>query len=184
MSNDLRRQIYNNLKQKETDELIRIWQTNDRVEWSEAAFDVIQEILLERLAELPAQNEPVFEPVVDDSDDLDDETLEKFTDKENAPVFYKPQNVLWLETWLNRAAIASIVATIIGSLLELGAMQRIILSYFWGNMEWNILAWLIALVIFAFAAGLQSGIYYFGFKALGSILKILMEMEFNSRGVK
>jgi hypothetical protein len=184
MSDDFRKQIFNTLNLKETDELVEIWQTNDRVEWADVAFDVIREILQERLGELPLQNEPVLEHVADDSnDELDnDETLEKFTDKENAPVFYKPQEVLWLETWLYRAAIASIIAIILASLLELPQAHRIVLSYFMGNMEWNLVAWLIAIVIFAFGAGLQCGIYYFSFRALAFILKILMEMEFNSRG--
>jgi choline-glycine betaine transporter len=38
-------------------------------------------------------------------------------------------------------------------------------------------------VVSVFAVGRQSLIIYFLLKALGSILKILMEMEFNSRGV-
>lgn len=61
MSDDLRKQIYNSLSQKETDELVEIWQTNDRVQWTEMAFDVIREILQERLGELSPQDEPVYE---------------------------------------------------------------------------------------------------------------------------
>ena len=36
MSDVLRGQIYRNFKSKETDELLEIWKTNDRVEWSES----------------------------------------------------------------------------------------------------------------------------------------------------
>lgn len=61
MSDDFRKQIYNNLNLKETDELIEIWKKNDRVEWSELAFDVLRGILQQRLGELPSQDEPVFE---------------------------------------------------------------------------------------------------------------------------
>jgi hypothetical protein len=60
MSDDIRDQIHSNLNLKETDELIDIWQTNDRVEWSELAFDIIQQILQQRLGELPPQNEPIL----------------------------------------------------------------------------------------------------------------------------
>jgi tetratricopeptide (TPR) repeat protein len=61
MSNDLRKQIYGSLNPKETDELIKIWQTNNHVEWTEIAFDVIREILQERHVELPPQDKPVLE---------------------------------------------------------------------------------------------------------------------------
>jgi hypothetical protein len=186
MSDDLRKQIYDNLNQKETGELFDIWKTNNRVEWTEVAFDVIQGILQERLGRLPTQNEPIVEHAEDDSDNEfdSDESLAIFTNKDNAPIFYKPKEILWLEKWIYRAAIASIVATIVSSLLELPRMQRIILSYFMGNIEWNNTAWLIAIVVFTFAVMLQSIFLYFPLKALGSILKILMEMEFNSRVIK
>ena len=51
------------------------------------------------------------------------------------------------------------------------------------NIEKNSIAWLITIVVFVFVVGLQCIVIYFPIKALGSILKILMEMEFNSRGV-
>jgi hypothetical protein len=186
MSNGLRKQIYNSLNLKETEELIEIWQTNDRVEWTDVAFEVIQEILQGRLVELPSQDEPVLEhvSVKNNSDELDDEALEKITDKDNSPVFYKPQEVFWLEIWLPRAAIASIVATVVTSLFGLSKLQITILSYFPGGSEWSSAAWLMAIVIFVFIAASQSIVIYFSLKALVSILKILMEMEFNSRGAK
>ena len=186
MNDELRKQIYNSLNLKETDELVEVWQSNDRVEWTEVAFDVIQEILLERLGELPPQDEPVLEHVAvkNDSDDLDEETLEKITNEDNAPEFYKPREVLWLEIWLPRAAIAAIVATLISSLFELPSLHNTISSYFMGNTEWAFMAWLFAIVTFVFIVILQSLLIYFPLKALVSILKILMQMEFNSRGIK
>ena len=59
MSEDLRQQIHTRLSQKETDELLEIWHTHDRDEWSEMAFDAIREILQERDVELPPEAEPV-----------------------------------------------------------------------------------------------------------------------------
>jgi hypothetical protein len=55
MSDDLREQIYLNFSQHETEELLEIWRTHDRNEWSETTFDVIREILQERHVELPPQ---------------------------------------------------------------------------------------------------------------------------------
>jgi len=61
MSVDFRKQLYRNLNQKEIDDLIDIWQSNNHVEWSDMTFDVIQEILQERGVDIPLQDEPVTE---------------------------------------------------------------------------------------------------------------------------
>ncbi len=184
MSSSLRKQIYNNLSLKETDELVEIWQENDRVEWSEDTFSVIQEILQERLDEIPPQDEPILEYTDNQENDIEDESdFEFLIDGENLPEFYNPFEVSRLEKWLYQAAIVSVVASIISSLLGLQQTQRIILEFFMNNIEMNFTAWLIAIVVFVFAVGLQCILIYFPLKALGTILKILMEMEFNSRGV-
>jgi hypothetical protein len=186
MSNNLRKQIHDNLNLKETDELLEIWKTNDRAEWSDTAFDVMKELLEQRLSEIPPQNEPVLEHIEQETIDDYDENLhlDTFTDPDNAPVFYKPREVLWANLWLNRVAIASVAITILVSIPEFGRMQRIVLSYFRGNMEWNFVSWLIAFIVGGLAIGVQCFIVYFSLKALASILKILMEMEFNSRPAK
>ena len=61
MSDDFRKQLHRNFNQKTTDELIEIWQTNDRVEWSEMTFDVVREILQDRGVDIPPQDEPITE---------------------------------------------------------------------------------------------------------------------------
>lgn len=61
MSDDLRRQIYLNFSQRETEELLEIWRTNDHHEWSDMTFDVVREILQERHIEPPPQGQPVYE---------------------------------------------------------------------------------------------------------------------------
>lgn len=63
MKGDFRKQLRSNFDQKPTDELIEIWKTNNRVDWSDEAFEVIREILLVRLPELPAQDPPITEAV-------------------------------------------------------------------------------------------------------------------------
>jgi len=63
MSGDLRGQLLNNLNLKETDELVEIWRKNDHNEWSDLAFDVIREILVNRLGELPLQAESSVENI-------------------------------------------------------------------------------------------------------------------------
>jgi hypothetical protein len=181
MSNELRLQIYNNLNLKATGELVDIWQKNDRVEWSETTFDVLQEILQQRLGVLPPQGTPVFEYTeIDIQSERDDLAI----DDRNPPEFYKPREVLWLDKWIYRVAIASIGAVIITHLIYLPTTQSIVLSFFSGNPAWKFQSWVIAVVAVLLETGLTCILIYFPLRALGTILKILMEMEFNSRGVE
>lgn len=55
MGDDLRRQIYLNFNQRQTEELIDIWRVYDSNQWSETTFDVIRQILEERHVELPPE---------------------------------------------------------------------------------------------------------------------------------
>lgn len=181
MSNNHRNQIFNNLNLKETKELVDLWQNNDRVEWSELAFDVIQEILLERLGELPPQNEPIWEYYENNTEVEDDDFLDRYINMVSASIFYKPKEVLWLEKWMNRAAIFLFFGYFGGNILQLPRFQRTVLSFFGGNPELEFIAWPIAIIIFILIVGFQFVVLYFPLKALGSILKILMAMEFNSR---
>ncbi|MCD4673471.1 MAG: hypothetical protein K8R77_12475 [Anaerolineaceae bacterium] len=183
MSSDVRKGIYNNLNQKDMDELLAMWQTNDRVEWTEEAFDVMQEILQARLGEVPSQNKPVLEHVKEEL--FDEDALEQIVGDQDPPVFYKPKEVLWLDTWLKHAAITAAVISFIKVLLNLGTTHDIVFSYnFSGGVAWEVVSWLIAIVVSVLGAYLQIVLVYFPLKALGAVLKILMEMEFNSRGVK
>ena len=53
----MKAQIQDNLRLLETDELLEIWRRADHDEWTDLAFEVVHEILLERLGEIP-QREP------------------------------------------------------------------------------------------------------------------------------
>jgi chaperonin cofactor prefoldin len=53
----LRTQTYLSMQARETNDLLSIWEKNDREEWTEEAFDAIREILYERTGNLPAQKE-------------------------------------------------------------------------------------------------------------------------------
>ncbi len=58
-------QVLASFKEKSTEELQRIWKENDRDQWSDEAFDVIRELLLERTGKVPVQDMSVEE---DDDD--------------------------------------------------------------------------------------------------------------------
>ncbi len=58
----MRQQTYETMNEMETDELIEIWQGPRHEEWTDLAFEVVQQILWERLGEVPARNAQEREP--------------------------------------------------------------------------------------------------------------------------
>jgi len=51
--------VYRNMNLKETSELVSIWVKNDKSEWTNEAFEVIRDILVERLGDVPLQGTDV-----------------------------------------------------------------------------------------------------------------------------
>jgi tetratricopeptide (TPR) repeat protein len=66
----MKSQIQDNLRLKDTDELLEIWRSADHEEWTDLAFEVVREILTERLGEIPA-------PPAAEEDDATVETRQK-----------------------------------------------------------------------------------------------------------
>jgi len=64
MDDNFRDQLIHNLNLKPIEELLEIWKTNDRVEWTDEVFEVIQEILLEKLGYVPPQDSPLTKYIV------------------------------------------------------------------------------------------------------------------------
>ncbi len=188
MNSDFYQQIYSNLDLKETDELLEIWKTNDRVEWAEEAFQAIKEILAKRAVEIHEQSEPVYEHDQDEEEFDENNFSEvelKIIDDENPPDFYDPLEVLKLTKWIDLAAKVVIVLYIVFNLMNFPSDQRIAQSYFTGSQDLgSVLVYVVAIVLMTINAVISIAIVYFPLKALARILKILMEMEFNSRKAK
>ena len=51
----MRTQIRDSMRLKGTDELLEIWRTADHDEWTDLAFEVVKEILVERLGAIPSE---------------------------------------------------------------------------------------------------------------------------------
>ena len=186
MSSKIYKQIYSNMNLKETDELLKIWRTHDRLEWSETTFEVIREILETRGAEIPEQDEPIYEHAETTEDDTYGFTeIElKIVDDENPPEFYDPLEVMQISKWIEKAAQASIILAVVLGLIELPELRRIVTSYFYQNQRLIPLATPIALGILSVGIIFQIAITYFPLRALAHTVNILMEMEFNSRKAK
>lgn len=179
MNARLRKQIHASLNAKATEELLEIWKTNDRVQWSDLAFEILEEILTQRVESLPNQDDPILEyqDGEEKADDLEDWEA-KILDREEQPELYDTLEVINIVDNINRVAKAVIV---------IYAISNIVNSYFFEELLkgaisldglapvlWNF----FTTVVFA---ALQISIVYFPLKALSYILRILMEMEFNSR---
>jgi hypothetical protein len=179
MNREFRQNIYNELNLRETEDLLEIWQENDRLEWSEDVFVVIREILNARGVELPQQEEAKYEH--DESEDYEftEEEL-RIVDDENPPDFYDPLEVLKVSKWINLALKAMIGLIVIQNLLNLSTFWRIAQSYFVGS-KYIAGAYPLTLMLVAVNIGITILLTYIPLKLLSPILRILMEMEFKSR---
>jgi hypothetical protein len=176
------------LNTKDSDELLDIWQENDRVEWSDTAFDVIKEILIERLGEVPPQNEPIFEYVYVDDKVKDSETYGfseetlAIVDDENPPDFYDPFEVLRVSKWIDWSAKAMAIVITLQNLLRFSDFKGFVASYF-ARYPNNLVVYLITLIVLAINTAIGVVITYWLLSSLSRVLRILMQMEFNSRKV-
>jgi hypothetical protein len=184
MSNEeLRRQIYSNLNLKETDELVYIWQANNRYEWSYEAFEIIRAILQERGVQIPKQDEPIYERSEPDEsspgeafeDDGLDEWEAKALEDEDQPEFYDTLEVITLKDKINRTIKAVIVVYALQNLLMFNWYRSLVESYF-RDSAYIPLIYLISAILVVLGAALSIAIVYFPLKALTHMLRILMEM--------
>ena len=167
MGTDIRDQIFRKLNQKETDELITIWQTNDHKTWSETAFELIGNILQERLVDLNA----IIQSNPHDTIEQSQENLIIKPEKQ-LPSLYDPDKTLTIVKWLDWAANTIVIIFAIIAFLNLFLINR----GFQFNLQWFGNAGLLILNI-----SVQCIISYFPLKALSIVLRILMEMEIQSR---
>jgi hypothetical protein len=163
MRNDIRNQIYRNLNQKQTEELIKIWQSQDHNAWTETAFELVEEILQDRIGDLSNLTK----------DYISNQTIEKAVneDDDDRPLFYEPEKAENIALWLDLSAILIVAIIIVSGILNLISTKPTFV-----NAQWYIFAGIQILGLI-----LQCLYYYFPLKALSKILNILMELELQSR---
>ena len=184
MSDDLHDQIAASLSHKSTDELVEIWTTNDRAEWSDAAFGVIEAILKERLGTLPTQNQPILKDVEQKAASTVLETpTEEAGPSGYEPVFYQPRKVLELVRSLNRLVPIAVLVIAISGIPIVFSLGDIFFTIFIYSAFGVLIAWTIAIVMGLLIIAVECLIVLLLLKATAYILRILMEMEFNSRPV-
>lgn len=181
MSDELRKQIYNNLKLKDIYELLEIWRVNNRVEWSDTTFEVLREILKEKIGEIPPQDDPILESI-EDSEENDDGLEEwevNLLDKENQPELYDTLEVLKLRHNVNTIAIATIIVYVLLALLNFSFVRMLFQGIVLPRSE--IAKALPDMLLTILNVGFRIAVTIIPLKALSQILRILMEMEFRSR---
>jgi len=62
MNNFQHQKLYNTLNKKDSTELLEIWELNNRLAWSEEAFQVVKQILQERQITHPEQSSQAHKP--------------------------------------------------------------------------------------------------------------------------
>lgn len=181
---NLHSEVFSNLNLRETDDLIQIWRDNNRYEWTDEALQIVSQILQERLGELPSQNGPSYEPspLKNEKPIEVGSPLNAYLDDEDLPEFYDPWNVLRLEKWIYRAAVGAIIITALQLLLDFSNYQRFWMTWFAGDARYNLVAGLLAILQISLYIGIEYIVMFLPLRALAEILKILMEMEFTSRG--
>jgi hypothetical protein len=177
MTDPFRDSIVESMSMKETDELVKIWQAHDPEEWTETAYEVIAEILQERLGEVPAITGVVEEDVDEEGDEEDFPEY----DGENSPEFYDPGKVLKLAKWIDYAIYIGFGSVALTKISQFSYYLSLIGFYFNLQQGAGQLSNLLAIITLLLDFALSCVIIYFPLKALKYILQMLMEMEFKSR---
>ena len=148
-------QIRRSLDERETAELIEIWEKNDRNEWSAEAFAAIREILLDRNGSVPHQAKPA-EPEVDTYYDVD----------KMIRLSERAKNLSWLSLVL------------FGVLSVLEGVAIILLEFIIPGLS---AAYLVLLFIAIGFTALFCGIFWLVSQAIAEGVYVLMDIEENTR---
>lgn len=187
MSGDLRSQVRNSLDIKETDELLAIWQANDRAAWTGMTFELLEEILRERLGELPPQDSlPAEMPGGEDAKGEGGGLAaweEKLLANDNWPEFYDPVEVVSLVNTLDKVALAAVGLNVFVGLSSFDMLRDAFtgLFPFTGSGLGSLFGLFFSMFSVVVTILLGIIVTYFPLKALAHILRILAEMEYNSR---
>ena len=183
MTDDVRRQVRQNLELRETDELLEIWRRNDRASWTDLAFEEIRQILVMRLGEIPPQPEPTEAPVPASRADADDLLgwEARAVDADDQPEFYDVLEVIQINRRIHTLIIAVIIVNVMVGVLSFPQMDTTVAGYFQPGTQVPLVAHIVAVIVTMLVTIVYVLIVRAGLTALATILRILMEMEFNSR---
>lgn len=105
----------------------------------------------------------------------------KLLDDDHEPEFYDTLEVLELRDNINKTARAVVVIYGLTSLMSFSYYSFLIRTNFRVAEEYSLVVDVLVFILTCLAATVAVAITYYPLKALTHILRILMEMEFNSR---
>lgn len=91
MDETLKSQVRQRLREQDTEELIQIWKKHDQTEWTDEAFEIISEILLERTGTLPTPSATEAAAPIADADSAQD-------------TYYNFEHLMNVTTWARTLA--------------------------------------------------------------------------------
>ena len=157
----LREHVRRQMREKETAELIAIWQENDREAWTDDAFEAVREVLLERLGELPEQGLP---------------ENEDFLPEDDAEIEYPPdKKLIWIADWSARLSWVILGIAILFAILRL-------IRYFFVPFSPEYWAEMGIVNNIIFIIGLIDGVVYAGFafivlQAITEVIYLLIDLR-------
>lgn len=169
--NNMREIVYSNLNLKSTEELVEIWKQKNKEEWTELALEIVEEILITRLGEIPDQI-----MLFQENSENDDQHIK--LELSDTPEFYNPKDVIMVEKWLIRASNALILLITINSLFNYKSYYSMASAMLENN---NVTGHYIAVFMIIILLAINAAIIFFPMRGIGFVLKILMQIEFNSR---
>jgi hypothetical protein len=159
--------IRRSLEDRDTAELLEIWQKNDPGEWSPEAFQAIREILIERIGSVPDQQ--AREPEAQGE-------VESESEPESEPdTYYERKNMIRLAS---RAKNLSVVVIVLFGLILIAVLISflpVLLAPF--SQPQNFLIFLITLLV-AFSL---CAFFWIVLQVIGEGAYLLMDIEENTR---
>ncbi len=164
-SNPQRTSIRASMQEKDTEELLAIWQNRDTNEWTEEAFGMVEAILLERLGSLPERG-------------AGDEPIDKM--EEENDTYHDPDR---LEKTATRASQVGIGFLIVAILLFLDAIVIIVDGVVSrpGMPLGPLFLTYSPTALLYFVLVLACGFFYVALKAIEEGLYLLLDIEVNTR---
>jgi hypothetical protein len=172
-NNPLRLSIFQSMQEKDTEELLQIWKKNNRKEWSDQAFEVIHDILSEKLGTVPEQNLPSNVDVPETKEPVEDEIAEEDDAEEvfhDANVVLRIARLARISSWL--VLVLGVALIILRLLSDLDNIRQG-LSAFPGQAMY-------ALIYGIVANAITWGVNFIFLQAISQALYIFLDIERNT----
>jgi hypothetical protein len=148
--------IIENMRGKETSDLLKIWGDNDRDAWSDDAFVAIHDILQERLGSVPEQAQP--------------------EDRETGDIWHNPDRLFSIATWAKSLSWAALIVCGLLAIVQ-AALQAQSLA---GTAPMNL--GVVSYFFLSLVSGLISAaVLFLVLQGVGEIIYILIDIFDNSK---